>query len=127
MKYRAGTTTVTNGNLRITGNYTGGGNVDMPTGGATGGITVATSGVVNFDNIVLNGGNAFFTINSGTVTVGQISETALSASRHVDVNGGVLRITADYGALPGVLNVNGGTIANAKSGGATLTIEYEPL
>ena len=118
-----GTTTVSNGNLRITGNYTGGGNVDMPTGGATGGITVATAGTVTFGNVVLNGGNAFFTINSGTVTVGQISETALSASRHVDVNGGLLRITADYGALPGVLNVNGGTIANAKSGGATLTID----
>jgi autotransporter-associated beta strand protein len=51
-----GTTTVSNGNLRITGNYTGGGNVDLPTGGATGGITVATAGNVTFGNIVLNGG-----------------------------------------------------------------------
>jgi autotransporter-associated beta strand protein len=39
------------------------------------------------------------------------------------VNGGVLKLTADYGALPGVLNLNGGTLANGKSGGATLIID----
>jgi autotransporter-associated beta strand protein len=118
-----GTTTVTNGTLRITGNYTGGGAVDLSTGGAVGGIQIATSGTVSFGNIGLNGGNSFFTLNSGTAIVGSIGENALSASRHVDVNGGTLRITADYGANSGVLNLNGGTVANAKSGGATLTID----
>jgi hypothetical protein len=62
--------------LRITGSYTGGGAVDLPTGGATGGIVVATSGTVTFGNIGLNGGNAFFTVDSGTAIVGSISESA---------------------------------------------------
>jgi autotransporter-associated beta strand protein len=132
-----GTTTVTNGNLRITGTYTGGALVDLLTGGAVGGITYQSSGTSNFGNVILDGGNSFFTVNSGTAVVGMVSEVVagtLSASRHVDVNGGTLKLTADWGTIvgppftqgPGVLNLNGGTVANGKNaptGGVTLFLD----
>ncbi len=138
-----GLTTITGGILRITGNYTGGGAitvgtggtiqllsgnqtfgaVNLATGGVAAGINVNTTGTATFGTIGLNGGNGFFTLTKGTAIVGQISENAASGSRHLDVNGGVLDITADYGAIPGVLNLNGGTIANDKSPASTLTID----
>src|SRR6185369_8777401 len=117
-----GITTVVAGTLRETGSYSGGGTVDLLTGGATAGLIYASTATSTYGNIILDGGNAFFIVNSGTASVGSISESALSASRHVDVNsGGILSVRADYGAIPGVLNVNGGTIANGK--GSLLTID----
>ena len=138
-----GLTTVTGGILRITGNYTGGGGinfgsggnlqllsgnqtygaVNLATGGVAAGITVNTTGTATFGTIGLNGGNCFFTMTGGTAIVGQISENAASGSRHFDVNGGIVNMTADYGAIPGVLNLNGGTIRDDKSPAATLTID----
>jgi fibronectin-binding autotransporter adhesin len=117
-----GPTTIQNGILRITGSYSGGGAVTF-SGSTAGTLLIQTTGTATFGNIGLNQANSSVNVTSGTLIAGSISENAASASRHVDLNGGILDLTADYGAIPGVLNLNGGTLANDKTGSATLTID----